>query len=115
MKIFDITLGGNSHHSTVVWQIKANSKEEALEKYKNGEGDIIFEEVEVMGFDEISKDDITEKTEWYEEPKPDKTLKELKAELREKYGEDLDCCIDLMLVNSYRLLKDILTAIKEVD
>jgi len=59
MKKYIITTTVTSARGNQVWEVKAKSKEDALKRFKSGEGDIVAEELEVQDFT-VSLDDIEE-------------------------------------------------------
>jgi hypothetical protein len=45
-----------------IWEIEAESPEEALKKYKQGEGNVVHEEIEVGSLDDVRLEDIEDVT-----------------------------------------------------
>ena len=60
MKYYNISVEVKSAEGTQIFGTYANSKKEALEKFKNGEDDFVEEDVEVTSLFEFDIDDIYE-------------------------------------------------------
>lgn len=60
---YHITAGVNQANGHQVWEVKANSPKEALQKFREGEGDVVHEEIEVYSLEEVTLADVEEVTE----------------------------------------------------
>ena len=49
--IYHITIPVDSVNGFQIWQVEANSEEEAIQMFQNGEGEFLDEEVEVESLD----------------------------------------------------------------
>lgn len=49
-----------SASGTQLFEVEANSKEEAFRKFENGEGNFVEEEIEVESLEELTIDDVHE-------------------------------------------------------
>lgn len=63
MKKYWINADIRSVNGTQLWQVEADSPEEALEAFNNGSGDVVHEEIEVQSLEEVTLDDISEQRE----------------------------------------------------
>lgn len=60
MKKFQIVRSVQDASGHQIFEVEANSKEEAAEKFRNGEGDFVSEEVEVTSLSPINEREIEE-------------------------------------------------------
>lgn len=62
MNIYHLTASIRQANGHQVWEIEADSPEEALAKYKQGEGEVIHEEIEIGSLEDVSLADIEDVT-----------------------------------------------------
>ena len=60
MKKYMITVNVESASGTQDWVVEAESAEDALERYNNGEGDIEYSEIEVTQLGDVSIEQVVE-------------------------------------------------------
>lgn len=60
MKKYQIVVPVEQAHGHQIWEVEAESREDALKKYKEGQGEIVADEVEVTSLCEPELDAVHE-------------------------------------------------------
>lgn len=59
-KKYHITASVRNASGHQLWEVEADSPEDALAKFNDGEGDIVHEEIEVNSLEDVTLDDVEE-------------------------------------------------------
>ena len=60
MPKFHITASVRNVQGHQLWELEADNKRDALEKFEDGEGNVIHEELEVCALDDVTINDVEE-------------------------------------------------------